>query len=129
MPRSNRAGGDASAVHPSRPGFAGHLRMTVNDQCRWYYIDGKYLRPDWSPPVAVKRDKPALPDVIAGGSPRNPMGEATLTLSGGEYAIHGTNVPGSVGGFVSYGCIRMYNHDIVDLYGRVRVGTPVVVTR
>ena len=40
---------------------------------------------------------------------RNPMGEAALTLAGGEYAIHGTNVPRSVGGFVSYGCIRMYN--------------------
>ncbi len=93
------------------------------------HIDGKYLRPDWSPPAEVKRDKPSLPDLIPGGSPRNPMGEAALTLSGGQYAIHGTNVPGSVGGFVSYGCIRMYNHDIVDLYGRVAVGTPVVVTR
>jgi lipoprotein-anchoring transpeptidase ErfK/SrfK len=92
-------------------------------------IDGKYLRPDWSPPAEVKRDKPSLPDLIPGGSPRNPMGEAALTLSGGQYAIHGTNVPGSVGGFVSYGCIRMYNHDIVDLYGRVAVGTPVVVLR
>jgi len=92
-------------------------------------IDGKYLRPDWSPPADVKRDKPSLPDLIPGGSPRNPMGEAALTLSGGQYAIHGTNVPGSVGGFVSYGCIRMYNHDIVDLYGRVAVETPVVVTR
>src|SRR5262249_4629431 len=40
------------------------------------YIDGKHLRPAWSPPAAVKRDKPSLPDVIPGGSPRNPMGEA-----------------------------------------------------
>jgi lipoprotein-anchoring transpeptidase ErfK/SrfK len=77
----------------------------------------------------VKRDKPSLPDVIPGGSPRNPMGAAALTLSGGEYAIHGTNAPGSVGGFVSYGCIRMYNQDVVDLFGRVSVGTTVVVTR
>jgi lipoprotein-anchoring transpeptidase ErfK/SrfK len=52
-----------------------------------------------------------------------------MTLSGGEYAIHGTNAPGSVGGFVSYGCIRMLNADISDLYQRVSVGTPVVVTR
>jgi lipoprotein-anchoring transpeptidase ErfK/SrfK len=57
------------------------------------------------------------------------MGAAALTLSGGEYAIHGTNRPGSIGGFVSYGCIRMYNADISDLYARVSVGTPVVVTR
>jgi lipoprotein-anchoring transpeptidase ErfK/SrfK len=92
-------------------------------------IDGKYVKPAWSPPAVVKRDKPSLPDVIPGGSPRNPMGAAALTLSGGEYAIHGTNVPGSVGGFVSYGCIRMFNQDVVDLYDRVSVGTTVVVTR
>ena len=92
-------------------------------------IDGKYLRPAWSPPREVKRDKPSLPDVIAGGSPRNPMGEAALTLAGGEYAIHGTNVPRSIGGFVSYGCIRMFNQDVVDLYGRVSVGTTVMVVR
>lgn len=92
-------------------------------------IDGKHIRPAWSPPKEVKRDKPSLPDVIPGGSPRNPMGEAALTLAGGEYAIHGTNVPRSIGGFVSYGCIRMFNQDVVDLYGRVSVGTTVVVTR
>jgi lipoprotein-anchoring transpeptidase ErfK/SrfK len=92
-------------------------------------IDGKHLQPAWSPPADVRRDKPLLPHVIPGGSPRNPMGAAALTLSGGTYAIHGTNLPGSIGGFVSYGCIRMYNHDVVDLYGRVSVGTPVVVTR
>src|ERR1700752_1058669 len=79
-------------------------------------IDGKYLRPAWPPPKEVKRDKPSMPDVIPGGSPRNPMGVAAMTLSGGEYAIHGTNMPGSVGGFVSYGCIRMLNADISDLY-------------
>ena len=50
-----------------------------------------------------------------------------MTLHGGEYAIHGTNQPSSIGGFVSYGCIRMYNQDIVDLmialHRRVVVGT------
>ena len=91
-------------------------------------IDGKYLHPAWSPPADVKHDKPNIPDVIAGGSPRNPMGVAALTLNGGQYAIHGTNVPGSVGGFVSYGCIRMLNDDISDLYQRVSVGTTVTVT-
>jgi lipoprotein-anchoring transpeptidase ErfK/SrfK len=92
-------------------------------------IDGKYRNPAWSPPKEVKHDKPNMPDVIPGGSPRNPMGVAAMTLSGGEYAIHGTNMPGSVGGFVSYGCIRMLNADISDLYQRVSVGTTVVVTR
>ena len=92
-------------------------------------IDGKYVRPAWSPPKEVKRDKPSLPDVIPGGSPRNPMGAAAMTLAGGEYAIHGTNVPSSIGGFVSYGCIRMFNQDVVDLYSRVSVGTTVMVVR
>jgi lipoprotein-anchoring transpeptidase ErfK/SrfK len=57
------------------------------------------------------------------------MGAAALTLSRGENAIHGTNAPGSIGGFVSYGCIRMYNQDIMDLYDRVSFGTSVVVLR
>ena len=39
------------------------------------------------------------------------------------------NAPGTIGGFVSHGCIRMYNADIMDLYSRVGVGTRVVVTR
>ena len=93
------------------------------------YINGKYLHPAWSPPYEVKHDKPFLPDLIPGGAPSNPMGVAAMTLNGGEYAIHGTNKPSSVGHFVSYGCIRMYNQDIVDLYGRVGVGTQVVVTQ
>ena len=91
-------------------------------------IDGKYLRPAWSPPADVKRDKPYLPNMIAGGSGSNPMGAAALTLSRGQYAIHGTNNPGSIGGFVSYGCIRMYNADVLDLYSRVSFGTTVIVT-
>jgi lipoprotein-anchoring transpeptidase ErfK/SrfK len=92
-------------------------------------IEGKYRNPAWSPPAEVKHDKPSIPDLIPGGSPRNPMGVAAMTLAGGEYAIHGTNVPHSVGGFVSYGCIRMLNDDITDLFSRVSVGTTVVVGR
>jgi lipoprotein-anchoring transpeptidase ErfK/SrfK len=92
-------------------------------------VHGKYVYPAWSPPAEVKRDNPKLPDVIPGGSPRNPMGPRALTLFGDEYAIHGTNKPGSIGTYASYGCIRMHNRDIVDLFERVSVGTPVVVTR
>ncbi len=91
------------------------------------YIDGMYVRPAWSPPEVVRHDHPGLPNVIPGGSPRNPMGVAAMSLAGGEYAIHGTNQPGSIGHFVSYGCIRMFNEDITDLFGRVSVGTRVVV--
>ena len=40
--------------------------------------------------------------MIPGGGPSNPTGAAAMRLSGGrEYAIHGTNTPGSIGGFVS----------------------------
>lgn len=92
-------------------------------------IDGKYVQPAWSPPADVKRDNPRIPDVIAGGASNNPMGERALTLTGGAYAIHGTNRPETVGTFASYGCIRMYNADIKDLYERVGVGTKVVVVR
>jgi lipoprotein-anchoring transpeptidase ErfK/SrfK len=91
------------------------------------YITGKYTYPAWSPPAAVRHDKPNLPNVIPGGSTGNPMGVAAMTLAGGEYAIHGTNQPSSIGHFVSYGCIRMFNEDVEDLYGRVSVGTRVVV--
>jgi lipoprotein-anchoring transpeptidase ErfK/SrfK len=89
-------------------------------------VDGKYVRPAWSPPREVKRDKPWIPNVIPPG-PHNPMGERALTLSGGEYAIHGTNMPHSIGRFASYGCIRMFNADIIDLFDRVAVGTVVLV--
>lgn len=94
------------------------------------YIDGKYIAPAWSAPASIRRDYRSLPTVVPGGSSRNPMGVAAMTLSGGgQYAIHGTNAPGTIGGFVSHGCIRMFNPDITDLYHRVSVGTPVVVTR
>jgi lipoprotein-anchoring transpeptidase ErfK/SrfK len=93
-------------------------------------IDGKYISPAWQAPDSIRKDYSRLPPVIPGGSPSNPMGAAALTLSGGgQYAIHGTNNPGSIGGFVSHGCIRMYNQDIMDLYARVSVGTKVVVLR
>lgn len=90
-------------------------------------ISGKFLRPAWSPPRRLKMEKPWTPNYIPGGSPSNPMGAAAMTLNVDQYAIHGTNDPRSIGGFVSFGCIRMHNRDILDLYKRVKVGTKVVV--
>lgn len=89
-------------------------------------IASKHIRPAWSPPAEIRRGRPNY--VIESGSPRNPMGAAALVLAHNELAIHGTNNPGSVGGFVSWGCIRMHNKDIMDLYERVSVGTRVVFT-
>jgi lipoprotein-anchoring transpeptidase ErfK/SrfK len=43
------------------------------------------------------------------------------------YRLHGTNEPRSIGLAVSSGCIRLFNHDIIDLHDRARIGTPVVV--
>lgn len=92
-------------------------------------IDGKYLRPDWTPPAVVRADHPELPELIPGGSPRNPMGVAALTLDRGEVAIHGTSprMRASIGSAASYGCIRMLNEDVSDLYSRVDVGSPVIM--
>jgi lipoprotein-anchoring transpeptidase ErfK/SrfK len=92
------------------------------------YVDGKYVAPAWSPPADVRAAHPGFPRVIPGGAPNNPMGAAALTLNLSEIAIHGTTrrMRKSVGTAASFGCIRMYNEDVVDLYGRVQVGTPVV---
>jgi lipoprotein-anchoring transpeptidase ErfK/SrfK len=90
-------------------------------------VASKQLRPAWSPPAEIRRGRPNW--VIPSDSPRNPMGAAALVLADNELAIHGTNNPGSVGGFVSWGCIRMHNKDIMDLYKRVDVGTRVVFAR
>jgi lipoprotein-anchoring transpeptidase ErfK/SrfK len=106
------------------PVGVGRSGKTWTGQAR---VEGKYVRPAWSPPQEIRREHPNLPEVIPGGATNNPMGEAALTMRGGEYAIHGTNRPASIGGFVSYGCIRMYNRDIVALYRLVAVGTPVIV--
>lgn len=85
------------------------------------------VEPAWKPPASVKRERPQLPNLIPPG-PRNPMGARVIGLGpGGEYAIHGTNDPSSIGRSVSFGCIRMHNQDVIDLYARVRIGTPVVV--
>ena len=92
-------------------------------------IAGMYVSPAWSPPDEIRRDNPRLPSVIPGGTKGNPMGTRALVLDRGQYAIHGTNAPGSIGTQASYGCIRMHNADINDLFNRVNVGTPVVVMR
>jgi lipoprotein-anchoring transpeptidase ErfK/SrfK len=94
------------------------------------HIDGKYVNPDWVPPPVVKRDHPELPNFIRGGSPHNPMGMRALTLDRNQVAIHGTThkMRASIGTAASYGCIRMLNEDVVDLYERVSVGTTVVMT-
>jgi lipoprotein-anchoring transpeptidase ErfK/SrfK len=91
-------------------------------------IASKHIRPAWKPPASL-RGKRSPDFYIEAGLPRNPMGAAALVLVDNELAIHGTNNPGSIGGLVSAGCIRMNNKDIMDLYGRVHVGTRVVFSK
>jgi lipoprotein-anchoring transpeptidase ErfK/SrfK len=92
-------------------------------------IQVKYSHPDWTPPDVVKHDHPGLPNLIKGGSPGNPMGVAAMLLDRDQIAIHGTtqHMRASIGTRASYGCIRMLNEDVSDLYGRVSVGTQVIM--
>jgi lipoprotein-anchoring transpeptidase ErfK/SrfK len=82
--------------------------------------------PDWFPPKEMIDRQPYLPRFMAGGE-TNPLGARALYLGNSLYRIHGTNQPSTIGTFVSSGCIRLTNEDISDLYGRVQVGTRVVV--
>ena len=89
-------------------------------------ISRKSEWPDWIPPVEMIARQPYLPRWVGGG-PGNPLGARALYLGNTNYRIHGTNNPASIGTQVSSGCIRMRNADVIDLYGRVGVGTKVVV--
>ena len=82
--------------------------------------------PDWNPPSEMIDRQPDLPRFMAGGE-GNPLGARALYLGKSLYRIHGTNQPSTIGTFVSSGCIRLTNEDIVDLYKRIQVGTRVVV--
>ena len=82
--------------------------------------------PDWYPPAEMIERQPYLPRFMAGGE-TNPLGARALYLGNTLYRIHGTNQPSTIGTFVSSGCIRLTNEDIIDLYDRIRIGTRVVV--
>jgi len=82
--------------------------------------------PGWTPPPEMIARRPDLPKYMPGG-PDNPLGARAMYLGNTLYRIHGTNEAWSIGHAVSSGCIRMMNDDVIDLYGRVKVGTKVVV--
>ncbi|KGE00251.1 L,D-transpeptidase [Rhizobium sp. YS-1r] len=90
--------------------------------------------PGWVPTQnMIKRDPERYGPLAAGleGGIRNPLGARALYLyQGGKdtlYRIHGTNEPWTIGKSVSSGCIRLLNHDIIDLNRRVPKGSKVVV--
>jgi lipoprotein-anchoring transpeptidase ErfK/SrfK len=86
--------------------------------------------PPWIPTDGERQRLGALPARVEGG-PANPMGARGIYLYQGSkdtlFRIHGTNQPEYIGEAISSGCIRMTNEDVIDLYKRVKVGTPVVV--
>ena len=100
-----------------REGFTWSGRERITRVAEW---------PDWTPPKEMIERQPYLPRFMAGG-PTNPLGARALYLGNTVYRIHGTNQPSTIGTFVSSGCIRLVNDDIMDLYKRVQVGTRVVV--
>lgn len=97
------------------------------------YVGRKAEWPSWTPTANMMRRDPRNLKFAAGmpGGPSNPLGARALYLyRGGNdtmFRLHGTNQPQSIGHAMSSGCIRMLNHDIIDLYSRVPVGARVVV--
>lgn len=98
------------------------------------YIGRKAKWPSWTPTANMLRTNPEanMPyrNGVPGG-PNNPLGARALYLyrNGRDtmFRIHGTNQPRSIGLAMSSGCIRMLNHDVIDLYERVPNGARVVV--
>ena len=89
-------------------------------------ITRKMVWPDWHPPAEMIARQPYLPRFMAGGR-GNPLGARAMYLGSSEFRIHGTNDPTTIGKFVSSGCIRLTNDDVIDLANRIDVGTRVVV--
>ena len=113
------AGGKAIryGVGVGRPGFTWAGVHAISAKKEW---------PDWVPPEEMLQRQPGLPHFVAGG-PGNPLGARAMYLGSTLYRIHGSNEPWTIGHNVSSGCIRLRNADVIDLYGRVKVGTKVVV--
>jgi lipoprotein-anchoring transpeptidase ErfK/SrfK len=117
--------GDGEAVRYSigvgREGFQWSGHSSIVAKTEW---------PSWHPPAQMIVREAAkghmLPEMMAGG-PGNPLGARAMYIGGTIYRVHGTNNEASIGGAVSSGCIRMMNADVIDLYGRVRIGSPIYV--
>jgi len=87
-----------------------------------FKVVDKRTNPTWHIPKSLqaKYGAASMPP-----GPDNPLGEYKLTLSWGDYGIHGTHMPWGVGRLVSHGCTRMYPEHIKKLFPLVKVGTSV----
>ncbi len=110
-----------------RAGFAWSGRARVGWKQEW---------PKWTPPEEMIARQPELEIYSAknGGMPpglQNPLGARALYIFQGNkdtlYRIHGSPEYWTIGKAVSSGCVRMINQDVIDLYGRVPVNSPIVV--
>jgi lipoprotein-anchoring transpeptidase ErfK/SrfK len=90
------------------------------------HVASKAEWPPWQATPDMIARKLAKPGTLAGG-PGNPLGARVMELDDGKSRINGTNAPATVGTNVIFGCVRLGNDDVVDLYGRVQNGTAVVV--
>jgi len=90
------------------------------------HVASKAEWPSWQATPDMIERKLAKPGTLAGG-PGNPLGARVMELDDGKSRINGTNAPATVGTNVIFGCVRLGNDDVVDLYGRVPNGTAVVV--
>ena len=117
--------GDNTIRYPVGVGRAGRSFSgdgTIRVKKKW---------PGWAPTQNMLRTEPEVYGPFARGirgGLRNPLGSRALYLyKGGHdtyYRIHGTNDLGSVGNSGSAGCIRMFNQDIIALFGtKVHVRT------
>jgi lipoprotein-anchoring transpeptidase ErfK/SrfK len=82
--------------------------------------------PQWQATQDMIERKLAKPGIVP-GAPGNPLGARVLELDDGKSRINGTNAPKTIGTTVLFGCVRLVNDDVVDLYNRVKTGTAVVV--
>ena len=90
-----------------------------------FTIANRAVNPTWTAPnspwAGAYRN-----ETVAGGSAENPLKARWMGIANGV-GIHGTGIPGSIGTRASHGCIRMTVPDVIDLYPRVPVGTPVLI--
>jgi lipoprotein-anchoring transpeptidase ErfK/SrfK len=100
-----------------RDGFAWAGLSQISRKVEW---------PDWRPSPAAIEQQPYLPRFVAGG-PGNPLGARAMFLGKTSYDIHGTNAPETIGQALLWGCFRLVNDDVIDLYDRVAIGTRVIV--
>ena len=90
-----------------------------------FQISNKQVNPAWTAPNSPWAGELAG-TTTPGGSASNPLRARWMGIAGGV-GIHGTSQEYSIGSRASHGCIRMRVADVIDLYRRVPVGTPVLI--